>query len=226
MKKKSITLAAFKPPPRTDLFTKERPNGCVKLELDKGDTNIGLIEACPATAKVDGESIDTMQIEFIGVAPEWRNKGVSTYLTERMAWRSEGQGRALQSDFSISAERDPFWQKQVRKGRVAHIVKDDRGRSSYILPLPAPDSLDGLPRTGRIPLATARRALKSLGRKATACRITPEALREGMEVEREHRDVTRGGMLKTAKIAAAHLCESSRYYKELKKVERKLKRGK
>jgi hypothetical protein len=38
-----------------------------------------------------------------------------------------------------------------------------------------------------------------------------------MEVEREHRDVTKGGVLKTAKIAAAHLCERSDYYRRLKK---------
>lgn len=87
-------------------------------------------------------------------------------------------------------------------------------------------ALSALPRRGRIPLATAKSALKRLGRKAKTCGITPTALREGMEVEREHRDVTRGGVLKTAKIAAAHLCEDGRYYRALKTMERKLKRGK
>jgi len=84
-------------------------------------------------------------------------------------------------------------------------------------------ALDGLPRTGRIPLATAKRVLSRLGRKAKACGITPAALREGMEVEREHRDVTRGGALKTAKIAAAHLCEKGgrTYYKRLKRFVEK-----
>lgn len=86
------------------------------------------------------------------------------------------------------------------------------------------ENLAGLPKTGRIPMPTVNRALKSLGRKAAACGITPASLRLGMEVEREHRDVTKGGVLKTAKIAAAHLCESPRYYTELKKLERKLKR--
>jgi hypothetical protein len=87
--------------------------------------------------------------------------------------------------------------------------------------------LDGLPKKGRIPLATVKRALNRLGRKAAACKITPAALREGMEIEREHRDVTRGGALKTAKIAAAHLCEAGpRYYKGLKALERRLKRTK
>ena len=86
-----------------------------------------------------------------------------------------------------------------------------------------PTALAALPRHGRIPLATAKSALKRLGRKAKVCGITPAALREGMEVEREHRDVTRGGVLKTAKIAAAHLCEDGRYYRALKTMERKLK---
>lgn len=86
-------------------------------------------------------------------------------------------------------------------------------------------TLSALPKTGRIPLATAKKALKALGRKAKACKITAASLREGMEVEREHRDVTRGGMLKTAKIAAAHLCETgSGYYKGLKALEKRLKR--
>ena len=85
--------------------------------------------------------------------------------------------------------------------------------------------LGALPRTGRIPMTTVKRALKQLGRKVAACKITPAALRLGMEVEREHRDVTRGGALKTAKIAAAHLCEAGpRYYSGLKALERKLKR--
>lgn len=78
-------------------------------------------------------------------------------------------------------------------------------------------TLNGLPMKGRIPLATAERALKSLGRKAQKCGITTAQLREGMEVEREHRDVTGGGSRKTAKIAAVHLCERKDYYKRLKK---------
>jgi hypothetical protein len=81
--------------------------------------------------------------------------------------------------------------------------------------------LDGLPKKGRIPLATAKRALKKLPAKTRACRITPEALREGMEIEREHRDVTKGAVLKTAKIAAAHICERPDYYKRIKRYVEK-----
>jgi len=39
----------------------------------------------------------------------------------------------------------------------------------------------------------------------------------GMDVEKEHEDVTHGDKLKTAKIAAAHLKERPDYYKRLKK---------
>jgi hypothetical protein len=78
-------------------------------------------------------------------------------------------------------------------------------------------SLGALPKRGRIPLATARRALARLGSKSRRCGIDAASLRDGMEVEREHRDVTKGGVLKTAKIAAAHLCERSDYYRRLKK---------
>ena len=84
----------------------------------------------------------------------------------------------------------------------------------------------GLPKTGRVSLAIARRAMRKMPRKVIQCHLTAESLREGMEVEREHRDVTRGGVLKTAKIAAAHLCEDRRYYEGLKALEKRLKRRK
>lgn len=47
------------------------------------------------------------------------------------------------------------------------------------------------------------------------------ALREGMKVELEHRDVTKGAIEKTARIAAAHICERRDYYKRLKKYVEK-----
>lgn len=75
----------------------------------------------------------------------------------------------------------------------------------------------GLPTRGRIPLATAKRAINRLGRKAKSCGITPNLLREGMEIEREHRDVTGGRVGTTAKIAAAHICEDKQYYRKLKR---------
>lgn len=60
-------------------------------------------------------------------------------------------------------------------------------------------------------------AFKKLEKKARSCGFTKKALTEGMNVEREHADVTGGGALITAKIAAAHLCERTDYYKRIKK---------
>lgn len=70
----------------------------------------------------------------------------------------------------------------------------------------------------RFTLAQATRAAKRAKIKLDRC-ITVERLREGMNVELEHRDVTRGSATKTAKIAAAHLRERCDYYKRLKRVE-------
>lgn len=47
--------------------------------------------------------------------------------------------------------------------------------------------------------------------------MTAEALREGMEIEREHRDITKGRVGQTAKIAAAHICERPDYYTRIKR---------
>ncbi len=87
--------------------------------------------------------------------------------------------------------------------------------------------LRGLPAKGRVPLKTARRALKRLPKHSQQCAgMTANRLREGMEIEREHRDITGGRVGQTAKIAAAHICEAGpRYYAELKRLERKLSRS-
>lgn len=75
-----------------------------------------------------------------------------------------------------------------------------------------------LPKHGRIPMAQVKRALKMLGGdKAEKCRITPALLREGMEIEREHADVTKLAVGATAKVAAAHICERRDYYKRIKR---------
>lgn len=76
----------------------------------------------------------------------------------------------------------------------------------------------GLPTHGRIPMATVKRALKKLPKTSQACRgMTPDTLREGMEIEREHRDITQGRVGQTAKIAAAHICERPDYYSRIKR---------
>lgn len=82
-------------------------------------------------------------------------------------------------------------------------------------------TLRGLPSSGRITSKQLDYALAKLGNKVKSCGITKTALREGMKIELEHRDVTRGGIEKTARIAAAHLCERKDYYTRLKRyVER------
>lgn len=48
-------------------------------------------------------------------------------------------------------------------------------------------------------------------------------LHYGLNVELEHKDLTKGNLDKTLKIVLAHLKESPKYYKELKKMEVKLK---
>lgn len=90
------------------------------------------------------------------------------------------------------------------------------------------DGLGKLPKKGRIPLATVKRAAAKLPKWTRKCGFTITQLREGMEVEREHADVTKRGAFKTAQIAAAHLCEfkGGGYYPSLKQLERKLKRSK
>lgn len=81
--------------------------------------------------------------------------------------------------------------------------------------------LAALPSRGPIPAKQVARVMKKLQAKVKACGVSKTALREGMAVEREHRDVTKLGVEKTARIALAHLCERKDYYKRLKKyVER------
>lgn len=86
-----------------------------------------------------------------------------------------------------------------------------------------PEALDGL-LAGAVSPAGVSRAMRHLAAKVRRCGITRRALRAGMAVELEHRDVTHGDFTKTARIAAAHLCESPRYYQELAKMERRLAR--
>jgi len=65
----------------------------------------------------------------------------------------------------------------------------------------------------------ARSALRQLRRKLPA-KATLRDLMRGMNVELEHRNVTHGDPLLTAKIALAHLRERADYYDLLSKAER------
>lgn len=188
---------------------------------ESGTVDLRRIFAFTADGKQAGEvsvemchAGDYAPIYSAEITPEFRGKGLYPKMLSKMRDKLKKQGCAgLVSIGRLRSTPDSTrsWEQfAVREPRVTEF------RGDYYL--------DGLPLRGRIPMPTVRRAMKALGRKVKACKITPESLRLGMEVEREHRDVTRGGMAKTAQIAAAHLCESNRYYTELMKLERKLKR--
>lgn len=128
-----------------------------------------------------------------------------------MAWSDDAK-KAMQEnpDYFI------WWYtvKSVGLGVVAavaayYIGKDagHRGRGK----------LGALPKKGTIPSASVDYAMRKLAKQVKKCGITKGLLREGMAVEREHGDVTKRGVEKTARIAAAHLCERKDYYKRLKR---------
>jgi hypothetical protein len=50
--------------------------------------------------------------------------------------------------------------------------------------------------------------------------------KKGLKVEQEHKDVTKGDPIKTAKIAFAHMKESPEYYKKLTTMEKSFKKRK
>lgn len=95
-----------------------------------------------------------------------------------------------------------------------------KNRKEWVAPKKR-SALSGIPKHGPIPMAQVQRAMKLLGRKVQKCRITPALLREGMAVEREHADVTKLAIGKTARIAAAHICERRDYYRRIKRYVEK-----
>jgi hypothetical protein len=74
-----------------------------------------------------------------------------------------------------------------------------------------------LPKKGRIPASAVDYAMRKLAKQVEKCGITKAQMREGMSIEREHGDVTKRTIEKTARIAAAHICERPDYYKRLKR---------
>jgi hypothetical protein len=94
-------------------------------------------------------------------------------------------------------------------------------RSVKVMTPVATEPLRGLPAKGRIPAKSVDFAMKKLAPKVEKCGITKSMLREGMSIEREHGDVTKRGVEKTARVAVAHLCERKDYYKRLKRYVEK-----
>lgn len=64
---------------------------------------------------------------------------------------------------------------------------------------------------------------KALGKKLKIDwkKIKLSEFKKGLVVEQEHKDVTKGSGLTTAKIALAHLKEMPDYYTKLAKMEKK-----
>jgi len=76
-----------------------------------------------------------------------------------------------------------------------------------------------IPKTGRVSRMLAARLMRRLDIKMPDRRL--EEFRRGLEVEREHVDVTGGDAVTTARIVMAHLREKPNYYTLLDKyVER------
>lgn len=67
--------------------------------------------------------------------------------------------------------------------------------------------------------------LLKLGKKAginwSKMNVNPDEFKKGIKVEKEHKDVTGGDPVTTAKIAIAHLKEMPNYYQKLEKMEKK-----
>ena len=61
------------------------------------------------------------------------------------------------------------------------------------------------------------RIAQELGINWIQAQFTKEDLIKGMTVELEHKDITGGNLVLTAKIALAHLRENPRYYDLLEK---------
>ena len=52
-------------------------------------------------------------------------------------------------------------------------------------------------------------------------KICPKEMKKGMEVEKEHNDITHGKEELVRKIVMAHLKEDKHYYSKLEKMEEK-----
>lgn len=67
-------------------------------------------------------------------------------------------------------------------------------------------------------LNDARKFINLLGIKSSDYGFTDYDLKNGLNIELEHSDITNGNLILTGKIAMAHLLENPRYYKLLKKL--------
>jgi acetoin utilization protein AcuC len=98
-------------------------DGAVVVGAVNGEWLVGVALAAPASASgadgVDGvDVVDRVdQLVALGVAPEWRRRGVATALLRALATEQDRRGRALVA-FHTAAERDPIdpLPRAVRRG--------------------------------------------------------------------------------------------------------------
>jgi hypothetical protein len=216
MRAKGKRLGAFTSNADLDKFKyriTKKQDGHV-LRVYDGKTLIGTVGAITKYCDTPGYESHG-NVVSAEILPEYRGRKLYQEMLLRLRAHLKEMGcKGLKSQgFQRSAMANRAWRK-LNPRVESDKIRPTESRSDVLY-------LDGLPKSGRIPLDTAKRVMKRLPAKTRACGITPAALREGMEIEREHRDVTKGGVLATAKIAAAHLCERKDYYKRIKKyVER------
>lgn len=205
-----------------DLAIEDKPTSedtYFRVDVKVGGKRIGFVSAFGACRNGDWAQIGN------GIIEDRKFQGIGLYPTMlkklRDAAKSAGcKGLVSRAENRYGFESTESWAKfATREPKVsAKAAFDSSGypADDYYL-----EGLGRLPKKGRIPMATVKRVAKKLPKWTQKCGFTMKQLREGMEVEREHRDVTRGGVLKTAKIATAHLCEQVDYYRRLKRfVER------
>ena len=98
-------------------------DGAVAVGAVNGEWLVGVALAAPASASgadgVDGvDGVDRVdQLVALGVAPEWRRRGVATALLRALVTEQDRRGRALVA-FHTAAERDPIdpLPRAVRRG--------------------------------------------------------------------------------------------------------------
>ena len=168
--------------------------GYVARAFDKNGTLVGSVDFGPTMRERGLPNEVSLEAGLVSVKPEHQRKGIATAMYQAV---QQTTGRRIIPSVSRTEEGKALWEGSGGK------------------------HFGALPTRGRIPLDTVKRAMKRLPKNRRACGFTPAELREGMEIEREHRDVTGGRVGTTAKIAAAHLCERRDYYRRLKRfVER------
>jgi len=117
-------------------------------------------------------------------------------------------------DFQVSYDVEPMTDEEFSD--IEKLRRDDSHTQ-------AAEQIFAARRNPSFTVADAQRALDALGVRPRG--FTAADLAQGMNVELEHRDVTKGDPLLTARVALAHLRESPRYYDELARMEQRLQRA-